>query len=192
MQNSKIRAFFAIKIGGKCQSRIDTIQSDLQKKIGQCYKWVKKDQLHLTLKFFPKLNPGDISNILNDLEIELKSIDPFELEISGFGAFPNSKKPRVLWLGINHPGELVFINETLQEVCGSYGYVKESRPFSPHLTIARIKKQTLFSQYKQITDAITSINIESICNINVKKIFLIRSSLTPEGPIYHELEKIGL
>lgn len=191
MQNPVIRAFFAVEIGEKCQSKIDEIQSDLKKEIGQNYKWVRKDQLHLTMKFISKLSRKDISEIINDLEVEFKDIESFDFEISGFGAFLNLEKPRVLWLGINHPGELAKINESLQEVCEKYGYEKENRPFSPHLTIARIKKQTPFSEYKKITEFLWSCNVGSICRINVNKISLIQSTLTPEGPIYREIEKIG-
>lgn len=187
MPEEHIRTFFAMKIDEACKQHIATVLINLRQECGDQFRWVKPHNLHLTIKFIGNFLYSDLNKIKSDLTIRLNSIQPFTIQIKGLGTFPNNLKPRVIWLGLNYPAELERLCSIINGVCERNGYEIEKRPFSPHLTLGRIKKHTSNSQLRQISSFLESFKIGEICKFQVNAISFYQSTLKPEGPIYHEL-----
>lgn len=143
-------------------------------------KWVEPENLHFTFKFLGDVNADLTPKIKHALDAYLSTFDS-ELLFKGLGAFPNTKRPRVLFASFSNPGALVFqLHKNIDRRLQEFGFGKEKKPFNPHLTLRRIKSfnQPEFSgmieKYREIDFGI----------MNSFSVDLIESKLTRTGPIY--------
>src|SRR5947207_10970042 len=137
-----MRCFIAIDLPPDIKAEISRQQAALRAALAQApardqkINWTRPDGIHLTLKFL-----GETDRV-NEVTEALQGIGPFEkfsVEVKGFGFFPDARRPRVLWTGIDAPpalGELASRVETAME---KMGFPPEGRAFAPHLTLARFK-----------------------------------------------------
>ena len=183
---TNIRAFIAIDIDEKnIVNRINQIQQHLWR-TQESLKLVKPQNLHLTLKFLGNTQVALLEKV--KLTLEEIAFHPFTINIQQIGGFPNSHHPRVIWAGIREEqDQLPKIADQLERKLNSLGFPPETRKFSPHLTIARVKTRRLRNEF------ITA--IRELANIEVGKIFikclkLKKSELMAQGPIYTTLKKV--
>ena len=175
-----IRAFIAVKMPENISSELENFLADLRplSKI----RWVKYGQFHITLKFLGELEPRIISRVKDSL-IPLKKFKPFEIELSYIGAFPNLNAPKVIWLsGDKGAKELTKLSKTVNDVL--YDEVelqRDTKRFKPHLTLARLHDERLPEEVIRKLGDVK--NFSWLCD----ELFLIKSELTPKGPIYTEL-----
>lgn len=185
------RLFFAVK-AAKHPSMRKLHEGLLQ--MGSGIKPVRPENLHLTLKFI-----GDpicpIRDIIEAPRSILKNSEIFHLDIRTSGAFPNWKRPSVLWLGSKEPGKArklaTDLDTALNKVCS---IPRERREFKPHLTMARIRepmKVDIPSLRGQMEGCLEGL-MEEGYRIVFDRFFLINSTLTPEGPEYEVLEEYSL
>lgn len=182
------RSFIAIESNEKVRDSLKMIQGQLEK-TGADLKTVKPENIHLTLKFLGDVSESKLDEVKKLLE-DISKPDPFEMEINGLGIFPRPSFIRVIWAGVsNGSEEAKLLRRELDKRLRSLGFSEEDKDFTPHLTIARVKsgkaKEKLASIVKQESDT-------SFGKINVDKIKLKKSELTPEGPIYTDLQKVEL
>ena len=151
-------------------------------------KWVEGRNLHLTLKFIGEVNSQmrmQIEEVLQAFFLE-NSFETFELSISGAGVFPSWANPRVVWLGIQ-PEEVVKrikgIWEGIEEHLSKAGIQKDSRGFSPHITLARTKRKLPIPEIKRLRSELNKGKFSNI-DLKINRICLVKSTLTREGPIY--------
>jgi len=147
----------------------------------------------LTLKFLGNIPFRQVAEVTKAIEEAAQGVAPFHLEISGLGAFPNLKQPRVLWVGIG--GEidtLLRLQQNIDSVLASLGFAKEERPFMPHLTLARIRQGASPMERKNFGELAMSVSFEASYPIDAKAVSLMRSQLTPDGAIYTRLFMVGL
>ena len=137
----KKRLFIAIDISDESRAAAERYINKLANRFRHLpAKWERPERLHLTLKFLGSTDVEMIERIVGLLRHNAEGTKPFELEISGTGAFPSAKNPRVLWLGVNEPsGRMRHLAELTDQDCAALGFEKENRAFKPHLTIARIR-----------------------------------------------------
>jgi 2'-5' RNA ligase len=136
----KIRAFLALDPPGEVLREIATIQNRLRKFIQGDIRWVRPEGIHLTLKFFGELSGDDVANIATVVEKAAEKEMPFSFAIGGAGLFPDSHRPRVLWLGMNGDVErLRVFQKGLEQALLQVGFPCEERPYRPHLTLGRIR-----------------------------------------------------
>jgi 2'-5' RNA ligase len=103
--------------------------------------WLREDNLHLTLKFLGDIPVVSLEAVAQAAQRAANTVAPFEVLVSGCGAFPPRGQPRVLWVGIKDPsGQLTSLHSALEDECASAGLPREPRQYHPHLTIARIRK----------------------------------------------------
>ncbi len=164
---------------------------ELQKKLGEAnanVKFVEPENLHFTFKFFGDVTPEQVDQIINMAEDKVTAYSPFNISIKGTGAFPNLGYIRVIWLGVEHPGAFSKVQEELDSNFAKMGFKKE-RSYIPHLTIGRVKgvqnKEILASIVKEYEDL-------KIGDMNIDRIVLKKSELTPVGPIYTDIKEIYL
>ena len=175
-----IRAFIAVRMPEDISGELENFLAELRplSKI----RWVKYGQFHITLKFLGELEPGVIAQVKDSLT-PLKKFDPFMIELSYIGAFPNLNTPRVIWLsGDKGAKELTQLSRRVNEVLyEEVDLAKDDKRFKPHLTLARVKDERLTEELIRKLGEVK--NFSWVCD----ELFLMRSELTPKGPIYTEL-----
>jgi len=180
-----IRSFIAFDIEEPQVIRnISNVQSMLVE-TGAHLKLVKPENIHVTVRFLGNVSLSQVDEIYN----EMKNVDfsPFKIEIKGVGVFPNIRRINVVWAGIKRGAdELQAIFDQLEPKLQRLGFKRESRGFSPHLTIARVRtshrKAELIRCLKEIEDYDFGI-VEARC------LRLKRSILKPQGPVYLTLRE---
>ncbi len=186
--NSPARCFIAVTIDPPVrraltdlQDRLKTAQADVS--------WVKPKQLHLTLKFMAKVHGKVLDRVLTALPECLAGRAPFTLELSGIGGFPRLDRPRVIWTGLSRGvDQMQDLAQTIENALGNVGVKKESRPFSPHLTLGRVRSLKNISVLQK---AIQENESFPPLSQTVRGVTLFQSTLTSQGAIHEVLLKIN-
>lgn len=143
-------------------------------------RWSRPGNLHLTLKFigeWPEEKLGALQGALGAVALPA----PFSVPLSGLGFFPNAKSPRVFWVGIQCPPELVELASRIDRTLEPLGIASEKRAYSPHLTFARIQERTPLDGLLQAIESLPSVELGSF---EVDRFYLYRSKLSPGGSVY--------
>ena len=176
-----MRLFIAIDIDDKnILYEIERIQKYLINE-GVKGTFPSKDQLHITVKFLGEVLDEKIDSI--DNKLKTIKFSPFILKFNGITGFPSIRSPRVVVVEIDENTSLQYLFKEIERNMVSLGFKKEKRSFSPHLTIARVKKAWSWKKY--ISDKLLSLSFNYEYLVNSFK--LKSSVLTPNGPIYNDL-----
>lgn len=147
--------------------------------------WVQPARIHLTIKYLGETSPEKIPEIKRRVQAAALLSDAFSLSLGKVGAFPNLTRPRVLWLDLeDSSGQLEPLWRRIDAEMTPLGYPSETRKFSPHLTLGRIKSP---KGAKKLKNAILETPRLEADPIEVSAVSLYESQLTPKGPIYTEL-----
>jgi 2'-5' RNA ligase len=179
-----IRAFIAIDLPNEFHAKISDIQSKL---CFQGLRLVDPNLVHITLKFLGDVDVAQLSEINNALDNLFCS--SFESHVCGVNVFPGIKSPRIVWIGAN--GDYSCIYKQVESSMYKIGFKKESRKFTPHATIARVKHLSS-SQSKELASVIGDLWDFDVGSMHVDTIKLKKSTLTPQGPIYETLHEVRL
>jgi 2'-5' RNA ligase len=135
-----MRLFVAINLPGEVRSSLGRLIEDLRIR-GDIIRWTRENKIHLTLKFLGEVSStlmGDVEGMLSE---RIPRHPPFEMILEEVGAFPNVKRPRIVWVGVRKDKVLEAIQRDLEDGFSELGFEKEGRTFKPHLTIGRIKRR---------------------------------------------------
>jgi len=147
-------------------------------------KWVDSKNIHLTLKFLGETDEKLVPGIIEAIKHAVEKYRAVVSQINGLGAFPNPKRPRVIWAGLAGGIEnLAEIAGYIEDEMEKLGFEKENRPFKSHLTLGRVKDNF---RIEELTERIKNHNL-SPTELVFDKIVLFKSTLRPEGPIYERL-----
>ena len=189
----EIRSFIAIELPEEVKRGLAKLRRELERAEHTFVKWVNPEGIHLTLKFLGNIPSKQVAELTKAVEEATRGISPFNLEISGLGAFPNLKQPRVLWVGIGGEiGKLSSLQQNIDSALAPLGFTKEDRPFVPHLTLARIRQGASPVERRSFGELAMSTNFETSYPLDVKSINLMRSQLTPTRAIYTCLSVVKL
>jgi len=144
---------------------------------------VERENIHLTLKFLGNVSASKLGEV--ESALAQVTFPPFSLEIKGAGAFPNLKRMNVIWVGVGEGWsqvELVF--EQTEKFLHQLGFSRETRPFSPHITVARVKSGRKRDEIAAFLGHLTE---ESFGTFAVESVRLKQSVLSPSGPKYSTL-----
>jgi len=178
-----MRTFIAVEVPEKIRREIDSFIKE-QAKQNVPIKWVKFDNLHITLQFLGEIDESKKKETAAVIAEIARKFTRLQVKLEGIGCFPSPRNPRVLWIGVKEGAEkLCEIAQSLETALSRSGF-KEEKRFHPHLTIGRIKTSCK-------VDNILEKNIETE-PFQVNSITLFKSTLKPEGPIYEELENFPL
>jgi 2'-5' RNA ligase len=181
-----IRAFIAFELPPAVISLLDKVQQDLERlKIRA--RWVRPENVHLTLKFLGDINPDHIDKIGAEMTAAAFESPPVTLSVRGVGVFPGIKRPRVIWVGLGGDIRSLFAFQSrLEEKLAGAEFPKDKRPFRAHLTLGRIKQAARPAVIRQmITDYARLSSDEFICD----QVFLFKSDLKPSGAVYSKLKQ---
>jgi len=182
------RCFIALDIPDQIRSDVGDILDRL-KKHNADVKWVRVDNMHLTLKFLGKTPQKVLPKIQEYLFNVVLSYNPFYIRIYATGVFPNRKYPRVIWIGVEDSDILKRLHVDIENSMDSLGFKKEQRSFKPHLTLGRVRSQ---KGVLHMVHDLDTFKDKDFGNIHVKKIKLMKSELKPQGAIYSCLYDIPL
>ena len=189
MGSNTIRAFIAFKLNTDIQQVVRHIQDRLMK-LDCNIKWVTPENIHLTLKFLGDVKLKNIGSIQQILRETFSGIPPIETQLTDLGAFPDIDYPQVLWVGLDDDRrQLAGTAKTLEKALGKAGIKKSGKPFSPHITIGRVRSPRNIASLSQ---AMTQYTLPDVPKQIFDEVMLFKSTLTPQGPVYERLENIGL
>ena len=133
------RTFIAIELPPEVRSRVTQHIARLRREQPDVRaSWCREDNLHLTLKFLGNVPVADIPKVSDAVERATKNTSSFPLTFSGCGTFPPHGRPSVLWIGTQASG-LQLLHSAIEKELAEVGFARESRPFHPHLTVARLR-----------------------------------------------------
>jgi 2'-5' RNA ligase len=182
-----VRAFIAIEIPHSIQQAIYRATSTLRDELGAIVRWVPPQNIHLTLKFLGDVSPTQVDLLTQSIRAEADSHPPFEMHIRALGSFPSLRRARILWVGIQASAELEALNRGVESACVRLGYESESRPFSPHLTIGRVRQDVSAVDGQKIRRALTAAKVDSLGSVRVDSVQVFKSDLKPDGAVYTKL-----
>ena len=187
-KDDRIRSFVCVEVPRRIQERILAVQDELRK-TGARVSWVRHSNIHLTIRFLGDLRASRVHQVTQAIEKSVVGTAPFELEAGGTGCFPSSRNPRILWVGLTLvPESLSRIRNTLEDELARIGFERESKKFSPHLTMGRIRST---DGAQQLSERLLSIGFEPE-RFPVNAVVLMRSDLKPTGSIYQPQASITL
>ena len=183
----KVRTFIAILIPDKTRRALAECIQQLSGLAPQGVRWVDPEGIHLTLRFLGDIPVERVEHVLAAQGVAAGSGEPFSLQLSGLGMFPNSERPRV-WAGVSGDmGALRLLQEEVEAQLERVGFPRDRRPFAPHLTLGRIRDRASSAERKRIAAATGSVALGHAEPWVVEESHLIRSTLTPQGAIYTSL-----
>jgi len=185
---SLVRVFIAIELPEPVCDAIQKQTARLRQTLGNdLIRWVPTQNMHLTLKFLGDTSTSYLDFLKQLLAREADSHQQFNLQLDGLGAFPTPRKPRLLWIGIHAPTDLVSLQHGIEEGTTRLGYEQEERAFSPHLTIGRVRQNVSPTDLQKVRAALDTIQLGNIGTARVDSVHLYRSDLQPSGSIYTKL-----
>ncbi|RCK73867.1 MAG: 2'-5' RNA ligase [Anaerolineae bacterium] len=191
--NQVLRAFIAIELPSEVQKKLSQVIQRLQEQLRDVsIRWVKPHNIHLTLKFLGEVSLNNLETIKQILVKEAAEVSPFEFSIGELGAFPNVKRPRVLWLHVAAPPELFALQRSIDTQTERLGYVSEERTYSPHITVGRVNRQVTPEDIHRISTLLQKTHIGLVEVVSVSTVTLFRSDLHPDGSVYTPLAVVSL
>lgn len=139
---ARIRTFIAVDLAAGIKDRVVGLQEELGRS-GASVKWVPRQNLHLTLLFLGDVEELDVVKICRTVQARSRKHAPFTVEAAGLGAFPNTRRPKILWVGLTQGvDELRALHADLEEGLLELGcYRREERGYTPHLTLGRLSQE---------------------------------------------------
>jgi len=185
MSEQTIRSFIAVELPDDIRKGLKRIQAEMGLDRDSFVKCVSPQGIHLTLKFLGGVPPQKIKDIVTVMEAASQGVKPFELQINEIGAFPNFRRPRVLWVGIKGDvDKLVAWQQRLDTGLVPLGFAKENRPFTPHLTLARLRETCSPEDRLRLGEMVGKSQVQVDYKFTVNILSLMKSQLMPSGAVY--------
>lgn len=182
-----MRLFIAIDLPEEWKEKLAQLQSSIEW-LGRGISWARSEGMHLTLEFLGEVPDDKVAEISARLERACAGTASFEMRMKGTGCFPNSKRPRVYWAGLNGGETLIALQRRVEDEMERLGFPREERDFTPHLTIARIKDPM---GKERMTRALLDYKLETD-SVQVREVLLMQSILKPAGAEYRPQSRIEL
>jgi 2'-5' RNA ligase len=188
-----LRVFIALELPKSVQAALQTQIDVLSKTIPpRAVHWVKPDGTHLTLKFLGDVPQKQLPSLEAALREAVKGCPAFNLTAKGLGCFPRIKRPKVVWIGIHAEQDYLYqLRDRIEGQVAPLGYPTEDRPFSPHLTLGRVKT-TNGRIIEQIGSVVQGTPVGKLAVWRCDTVNLMQSTLTPSGAIYTPLAQFQL
>jgi len=199
-----IRVFLAVELSHALQAELALVQQELKHRIEPEMKrdvrisWAQPASIHLTLKFLGDMDEQVVDPLLVAVEQAIGRQIPVNVSLERLGAFPRPQSPRVLWVGPSENWErgaeakrIAEIHGAIEQACEGLGFLRETKLFSPHLTLARIKVGE-----RQVGVALAKGGVLdrpiSLGSLAVESVVLMKSELKPAGSVYTKLWEVKI
>ena len=183
-----IRLFIAIEIPDAVKDQVEDLVKKF-KKTRTDIKWVCPENIHITLKFLGYTTVNRLDEVQDGLQEAVDTIQPFQLGLQRVGAFPDLNRPRVFWIDIDQGQEtLMALQQHVEKALSLRQFVREERPFLPHLTIGRVRSPR---GLRALTEQIQSVTFKTQV-FSVDRVVVVKSDLQSAGPIYTVMNHMNL
>jgi 2'-5' RNA ligase len=189
-----LRLFIAFELTPSTRNAVEHALKTIRAKVpAQVVRWTPLGNVHLTLKFLGDVPTSQVESITQALHETAQGFAPLPIEVAEAGCFPNPKRPRIVWLGLKEAtGKMIQLQAQVEQSIAPLGYPAEARPFTPHLTIGRVKKDVPFAELAKLGSTIQNLHLGTLSTWECAKISLMQSELRPEGAQYTTVKAIGL
>ncbi|NDJ74748.1 MAG: RNA 2',3'-cyclic phosphodiesterase [Chloroflexi bacterium] len=183
------RLFIAIELPEAILAQLTTVQERLKRQVPRgTVRWVRVAGIHLTLKFLGDVPLSQRDDIEHELAQAATGHTPFTLAARHLGCFPNPKRPRVVWVGVQGAvPALANLRDAVEEHIAPLGYPTEDRPFKPHLTLGRVQRDARRDEVARLGELIADTKLGELGRWDVSSVSLMRSELKPDGAVYSRL-----
>jgi RNA 2',3'-cyclic 3'-phosphodiesterase len=188
VNDETVRAFVAIDFPDPIKERLLELARVFRKADVQT-SWVRRENLHLTIRFLGDVDAARVPLIESALTGVCAVHAPFQLQLSGSGVFPNRRDPSVLWAGVGESEPLVALFDTLNAALAGAGFAPETRPYRPHITLARIREHKSGARLRPLLDTHADTEIGTVA---VERVSLYASEVTPRGARHIRLSAFAL
>lgn len=189
----QIRAFVAIELPDTVKAALSQLQRRLKQAEPSAVKWVAPDSVHLTLKFLGNIPADTVATISDAISGATRGTAAFRLELARPGVFPNSRSPRVVWVGLGgETGTLAVLQQDIERALVPLGFPAEGRGFSPHLTLGRVRDTASPAERRQLGEFVASLTLSAAPAFKADSVSLMRSTLLREGAVYSRLASFEL
>ncbi|HEY8794624.1 MAG TPA: RNA 2',3'-cyclic phosphodiesterase [Gemmatimonadaceae bacterium] len=182
-----MRLFLALELDSRERRAICQAIAPMKEAAPQA-SWVREENLHLSIKFFgeqPDTAPRELAKILAGIAA---SQEPLDLRISGLGAFPNLRAPRVVWMGVQHDPRLELMHHDIEAICDANGFPLDARAFRPHITLARVRDEMPPANARALAVAARAVGYKGVQQVRVLSV--LESTPAPGGPRYTNVASI--
>jgi 2'-5' RNA ligase len=182
-----MRLFIAINFPADVRTELWNATSPLRES-SLPVRWVGESEFHLTLKFLGETKEDLVGGVVSAIRESVRGTKSFVLPVGGFGAFPSLERPRVFWVGCDGVPSLELIQHGLELGTERVGFPVEGRPFRPHLTLGRVKKDANTRSFKNAAELVNRLEFQA--EPLVESIDLMESRLSPRGATYRVVESV--
>ncbi len=180
--NYMLRCFFAIPLPPSLYKQLDQVSQVLRSTLEHNCRWIKGENMHLTLRFLGDINPGQLANIIKYTQEKLQNFPAFPLDFTKLHAFPHARHPHIIALSCDNTPELLDLVKILESAALHIGLSPNKLPFRGHISLARIKKQPQFPLPEKLVSY----------PLAVDQITLMKSDIDHSGAHYSVLEEFSL
>ncbi len=185
-----MRLFVALLLPPAVTDELAAVQQRLQRSGAHPVKWVTPAAIHLTLQFLGEVADSRVSALLAALEPvhPAASAPPIHAGLGAVGAFPHRRRPQTVWVGVEGDlAALKWLHQAVVTALMPLGFLPEERPFHPHLTLGRVRREATTAQRTALGTAIAALPHPAPMTWLAGRPFLVQSTLTPGGAVYRVL-----
>ena len=188
------RTFIALPLSPAITEKLADVQRLLRRGSPErAAHWVEPTNIHATLFFLGDILPARQHPIEKALSVVARNVRPFVFDVQRLGVFPNVNRPRVIWVGVDEPtGQLALLHRVVNEAMESVGFQPEKRPFSPHLTVGRIRRRVSRDDARAVGEAVQQAEVGYLGEVPVERMIFFRSVLKSSGAVYTPLATFDL
>jgi len=181
----QVRSFVAIELPDELKWELGDLVDRLRADSPPVARWVESTSVHLTLKFLGNVAADRLEAVLAELTAAVEDFASFQLEVGGLGVFPNPNRVRVVWVAVSgETDQLQALQRSVEHAMEKIGFPRESRPFAPHLTLARVHDRARSEERQAIGQLVAAGEFRAETPLDVDAVHLMKSRLTPGGAVY--------
>ena len=184
-----VRLFIAINLPESERNAIHESTAPLRA-AARSVTWVAPDCIHLTMKFLGEQSAEDVLRVRDAIAAVARRFQPLRLDVSGVGAFPHLRAPKIFWMGIAADPKLELLHHDLEVACEALGHEVEARAFRPHITLGRLKRDVSADQVATMARLATNVRYRG--TIEARSVDVMQSELSSAGPRYTVLAAVPL
>jgi RNA 2',3'-cyclic 3'-phosphodiesterase len=182
-----VRTFVCLELPEPILAQAEALQGRLAG-LGAKIRWVNPSNLHLTLRFLGEISRSQVETVCSAVRCAAARVDAFSIRLSGTGCFPSPRRPKAFWIGVAGASDLLRLFEAIEEELFSAGFPREARPFSPHLTLGRVRVDRTSAR---LEEALAAAEFDAAPFL-VTEVTVMKSELRKSGAIYTALVRAPL
>jgi 2'-5' RNA ligase len=190
----QVRVFIAIELDETINAALSDLQEQLKAKVPRgSVRWVRPEGIHLTLKFLGDVPVNRIEEIERALTRACAGSPAFSFSVGRLGCFPNPRRPRVVWVGVQEQsGTLERLQKAIEKGMEKLGFAPEGRKFDAHLTLGRTQRRASSGDVRRLGQLVEETDIGELGRMEARAVSLMKSDLKPTGAVYTRLAAVRL